>query len=243
MDFNKIIDNICHNFGKLPEDTAKRKFGSLPVYTYRDVLSRILEGNNSSITEVFPEMSRPTIVNMLKVCFPGKVKEHSGQDWYVYLLDTLNLKRCSKCTNILDKTNFYVAVNKHAGLRNMCITCDNTANKLHRDLNKEHYKKTHHQHYVDNKQAYVAKTAKRRAVKLNALVSWANTREIATIYLHCPEGYHVDHIIPLQGDLVCGLHCEHNLQYLTAVDNISKGNKFDIDTYIHSISYTPPYKL
>lgn len=243
MSFNTIIANICHNFGKVPEDTAKRKFGALLKYTYRDILSRILEGNNSSITEVFPEMSRPTIVNMLKVCFPGKVGVHSSQDWYVYILDTVNLRRCIKCNNILDKTNFYTAVNKHSGLRDTCIPCDNNSNKLHRDLNKEHYKETKHQHYIDNKQNYVAKNAKRRAVKLNALVSWADTREIAAIYLYCPEGYHVDHIIPLQGELVCGLHCEHNLQYLTAADNLSKGNKFDISTYIHSIGYLPPYTV
>lgn len=38
--------------------------------------------------------------------------------------------------------------------------------------------------------------------------------------------WHVDHIIPLRNSMVCGLHCEKNLQVIPARDNISKGNRF-----------------
>lgn len=64
-----------------------------------------------------------------------------------------------------------------------------------------------------------------RARKLSATPPWADYDKIKDIYMHCPEGHHVDHVIPLKGKNVCGLHVETNLQYLTAKENIRKSNK------------------
>lgn len=70
-------------------------------------------------------------------------------------------------------------------------------------------------------------TAKRRAQKLNAIPPWANLKEIRKFYKVAKEqGLVVDHIIPLQGKLVCGLHVENNLQLLTASENSKKHNSF-----------------
>ncbi len=80
-----------------------------------------------------------------------------------------------------------------------------------------------------------ANHAKYRAAKLQRTVSWANTKLIQEIYLNARnlsedsgESYHVDHIIPLQGKKVSGLHVETNLQILKSKDNSSKSNKFEI---------------
>lgn len=81
-------------------------------------------------------------------------------------------------------------------------------------------------HQKANKGLYQYYDAKRRAKKLKATPSWADLKGIKNFYKNCPEGYHVDHIVPLQNDLVCGLHVENNLQYLTKEENLSKGNKF-----------------
>lgn len=56
---------------------------------------------------------------------------------------------------------------------------------------------------------------------------WADREEIFKIYLKARElGMHVDHIIPLNHELVCGLHTEANLQLLPPMENILKSNHF-----------------
>lgn len=72
-----------------------------------------------------------------------------------------------------------------------------------------------------------AKTSKYLAKKRQALPAWADLEKIKDIYLHCPVGHHVDHIVPLQGKIVSGLNIETNLQYLPAFDNRSKSNFFE----------------
>jgi 5-methylcytosine-specific restriction endonuclease McrA len=55
--------------------------------------------------------------------------------------------------------------------------------------------------------------------------------EILTIYIEAQElgpNYHVDHIIPINGKDVCGLHVPWNLQIITASENMKKSNKTNI---------------
>jgi len=72
-----------------------------------------------------------------------------------------------------------------------------------------------------------------RARKNNRSPSWlseADLFEIRCIYNYCSSlndsglKYHVDHIIPLKGDIVSGLHVPLNLQVIPAIENIRKNN-------------------
>ena len=80
-----------------------------------------------------------------------------------------------------------------------------------------------------------ASKAKRRAAKLQRTPSWVDFEAIKAVYaearrLEVLDGIprHVDHEIPLQGELVSGLHIASNLQILTAQENLSKSNRFEL---------------
>lgn len=56
---------------------------------------------------------------------------------------------------------------------------------------------------------------------------WADLRAIKLFYEACPTGHEVDHVVPLQGKTVSGLHVIENLQYLPAFANRTKGRTFN----------------
>jgi hypothetical protein len=73
----------------------------------------------------------------------------------------------------------------------------------------------------------------RRAAMRQATPSWANRFFMAEAYRLAKlrsamlgQEWHVDHIVPLQSDLVCGLHCEANLRVIPAPDNRAKFNTY-----------------
>ena len=72
--------------------------------------------------------------------------------------------------------------------------------------------------------------AERKASKIKAIPAWLaeeDRKEIRTWYwLAGALGGEVDHIVPLRGQNVCGLHVPWNLQLLTKADNMAKSNKF-----------------
>ncbi len=96
----------------------------------------------------------------------------------------------------------------------------------------ERDKRKHKKHYADNKPLYTAKSANRRACQANATPKWADLKAIAKIYRLAAQvsaqtgvQHAVDHIVPLPGRNVCGLHVETNLQVIPAKDNHCKSNK------------------
>lgn len=79
----------------------------------------------------------------------------------------------------------------------------------------------------NNKASKTANLANYRAIKLKATPGWADLSKIKAFYVEAAsKKMHVDHIVPLRGKLVCGLHVHNNLQLLSPSENHSKGNKW-----------------
>ena len=83
-----------------------------------------------------------------------------------------------------------------------------------------------------------ASAAKRRAVKLQRTPAWLTDFDrlkikclysvAAMLTRENKESWHVDHVIPLQGNLVSGLHVPSNMRVLRGKENISKHNNFEV---------------
>lgn len=86
-----------------------------------------------------------------------------------------------------------------------------------------------------NPEKVSASSAKARAVRKQAIPSWfsdwdqfvieeafrlSSERELETGF-----PWHVDHMLPILADTVCGLHCAENIQLIPAVMNLSKSNR------------------
>lgn len=142
-----------------------------------------------------------TFRNFTKKYFPGKPDKIYLR---TYIPEIYEHKYCSGCEEVKPFECFYKHENNRSGINSQCKNCQ----------------------YSQTKITQTARSAKYRASLSERIPVWADLNEIAEFYKNCPEGYHVDHIIPLNGDSVSGLHVISNLQYLPAAENIKKSNKF-----------------
>lgn len=222
---HELVEEVCNYFNVSITDIAKPKYRHLKEYTYGELVSRILN-TKVRLREEFSEMNESTIVRTLKALFPNKPSSIRGYD--KYFLNCIKKRKCHKCNTVKHEDEFNKSKAEADGFDSQCRVC----NKKYYSDNREEILLQKQEYQQDNLSTIVAKNALRRANKQRATPVWANLEKIRTIYENCPEGYHVDHIIPLNSDLVCGLHVESNLQYLLARDNMAKGNRFNPDTFI-----------
>lgn len=94
-----------------------------------------------------------------------------------------------------------------------------------RDANKEYMSEYKKEYRRVNPDRINAHTAIRRKRVQQQTPLWVDKQALLEFYLACPEGFHVDHVVPLRGKTVSGLHIVNNLQYLPASENMKKGNK------------------
>lgn len=81
-----------------------------------------------------------------------------------------------------------------------------------------------------------ARNAMSMAALSNRVPGWAKFRDFLPVYNESARkgaNHVVDHIVPLRGRMVCGLHVAYNLRVITRLRNARKANSFDPETYEH----------
>lgn len=89
----------------------------------------------------------------------------------------------------------------------------------------------------NNRERFLALSRKRYATKLNATPPWFSELDELT-FIEAYDlarlrrdmygfAWHVDHVIPLQGKTVCGLHVHNNIAVIPAVENLRKRNRYE----------------
>lgn len=156
-------------------------------------------------------------------------------------------RTCNTCKENKDLGQFYKRSNRPS-VRETCKICWAAKVKARRSLNpltKEQNRINaakfraanptyYHGQYRKNKErnpgALKAQWARKKANRRQAVPKWLTEEQrlqIVQIYANCPKGYHVDHIVPIAGKEIRGLHVPWNLQYLPALENQKKNNKFE----------------
>jgi hypothetical protein len=152
----------------------------------------------------------------------------------------LQIKSCSKCGAVKPADGFYSDPRTKEGLKSECKICHHKGAaagvKKSHATNLSSVRAAKRKWKLKNPDAVSAGTAYRRARALSATMTWADPLAIESIYrearrLTKETGilHHVDHEIPLQGDLVSGLHVEFNLRAIPATENLKKSNKYAVE--------------
>lgn len=156
------------------------------------------------------------------------------------------MKFCPMCEEYLTLESFNKNKARKDGVQSLCKGCFKQAQRKYLDNNRDkvlaglrEYREKNKANSKNYRAANLHKAAFRQrtrtARKSQAKPSWLSSKQLSDIadfyWLANDLGkvsgevYHVDHIVPLKGKNVCGLHVPWNLQILPADLNLSKSNR------------------
>ncbi|MFI3218381.1 MAG: HNH endonuclease signature motif containing protein [Methylococcales bacterium] len=200
----ELLLDICKEFGyKNPPNKSG--------ITLEILIDGTMSGSVVSYVRELTGCAKDAVTRATRNAFPDKPIKHDSL--IKFLLSKKGLRRCNACDSIKLESEFYSNESKGDGIGTSCKECNKQARR-------ETYAK-------DPTKELVPNSIRKRRVHEHQTPKWADLDKIDEIYRNRPEGYHVDHIVPLNGVNVSGLHVESNLQYLTAEENLSKSNKFE----------------
>lgn len=109
----------------------------------------------------------------------------------------------------------------------------NAKSKLWAESNRDKVRKSISDYAKKRPEKRAFREKMRYARKMRAVPKWINEFFISEAYdlaklrtAILGFEWNVDHIVPLQSKIVCGLHVENNLQVIPANQNIVKGNRY-----------------
>ena len=123
---------------------------------------------------------------------------------------------CCECANLDQQRYYHQNPDKYKR---------RTLEYREREENIEKVRKIQREYYNRNSDKIRAEGKTVRGKRSLRIPKWADFNKIKEIYNNCPKDHEVDHILPLQGKTVSGLHVHNNLQYLPVRENRSKHNK------------------
>lgn len=146
-------------------------------------------------------------------------------------------KTCTKCEVEKPMDDFHNDKSRWDGKTHACKACRGSNAKKWKESNVEHLKAYRRRPDVmertrkatkawretlEGRANELERTSTYEAAKLERMPTWVDREAIKEVYRNRPEGMEVDHIIPLRGRTVSGLHVAENLQYLTRKENARK---------------------
>jgi hypothetical protein len=220
---NILVEQILNKINKPYNFIAKARRGNSPEILLGDFITSVIVNNvTSKNAKIYLGISEQTFNRLVKRIFPDVRLNGGGETWSFYLLSIIKHKKCHKCSEIKPMTDIAAGQSQCAS----CRTAYNTSDKK-RSRNRKHQK----DFYYANLNLCKEKAARYRSHVAIACPSWVSLESLRAIYDNRPEGYHVDHIVPLRGKYVCGLHVPWNLCYLPISENCSKGNYHESEEY------------